>query len=221
MTQIDARHKMTSWQNRAQILKLRKIFENYIYVATPTTAKTSSRSKIITITYRIWWSVVAAIKRRVITIICTLILACPLLFGSFLVALLGDSLAIKACSFPWNLDCFDVPCPLHSVIAAQKMRLSYIKLLVDGLSTFLPWGHFGKLSFRTLKISWNCQLTSEQHFHLQELHTMKEWHGGNIFGPFYILNFQTNDPGVRGEYDLLLMRKSVFISYQHHNLLSL
>ena len=51
-------------------------------------------------------------------------------------ALLGDSLAIKACSFPWNLDCFDVPCPLHSVIAAQKMRLSYIKLLVDGLSTF-------------------------------------------------------------------------------------
>lgn len=136
MTQIDARHKMTSWQNRAQILKLRKLFENYIYVATPTTAKTSSRSKIITITYRIWWSVVAAIKRRVITIICTLILACPLLVGSFLVALLGDSLAIKACSFPWNLDCFDVPCPLHSVIAAQKMRLSYIKLLVDGLSTF-------------------------------------------------------------------------------------
>ena len=139
MTQIDARYKMTSWQNRAQILKLRKnIWE--LHIATPTTAKTSSRSKIITITYRIWWSVVAAIKRRVITIICTLILACPLLVGSFLVALLGDSLAIKACSFPWNLDCFDVPCPLHSVIAAQKMRLSYIKLLVDGLSTFFCLG---------------------------------------------------------------------------------
>ena len=53
-----------------------------------------------------------------------------------LVALLGDSLAIKACSFPWNLDCFDVPCPLHSVIAAQKMRLSYIFLLEDRLSKF-------------------------------------------------------------------------------------
>ena len=52
-------------------------------------------------------------------------------------ALLGDSLAIKACSFPWNLDCFDVPCPLHSVIAAQKMRLSYVFfLLEDGLSKF-------------------------------------------------------------------------------------
>jgi hypothetical protein len=52
------------------------------------------------------------------------------------VALLGDSLAIKACFFPWNLDCFDVPCQLHSVIAAQKMRLSYIKLLGDGLLSF-------------------------------------------------------------------------------------
>ena len=63
-----------------------------------------------------------------------------------LMALLGDSLAIKACSFPWNLDCFDVPCPLHSVIAAQKMRLSYTKLLVMGCQLFAK-GTFWKIIF--------------------------------------------------------------------------
>ena len=103
-----------------------------------------------------------------------------------LVALLGDSLAIKACSFPWNLDCFDVPCPLHSVIAAQKMRLSYFFFVRRWVVKVLPWGHFGKLSLRTHKISWNCPGI-----------TMNEWYGGNIFGPLYILNFQTL--GIRGE----------------------
>ena len=111
-----------------------------------------------------------------------------------LVALLGDSLAIKACSFPWNLDCFDVPCPLHSVIAAQKMRLSYISFFVRRwVVKVLPWGHFGKLSLITLKLSWNSQLTSNSEQHLSSSGiTMKEWYGGNIFGPLYILNFQTN-----------------------------
>ena len=57
----------------------------------------------------------------------------------------------------------------------------------------LPWGHFGKLSLIILKISVNSQLISDSEQHLSSSGiTMKEWYWGNIYGPLYILNFQTN-----------------------------